>query len=251
MGTRFELVLAGEDPERHRGAAEAALEEVEACHRRFTRFEPSGLLAHLQRVAGPVALDAATFALFDDALAVWRDSAGAFDLTVPACRMRDILLDYSRGTVRLAHPDLPLDFGAIAKGHALDLAAQVLRESGVTSAFLHGGTSSAVALGAPPGEPGWRVAIGPEPGAPILTLADEAMSVSAVWEGNPHPTFDPRTGAPVSGPRRVVVTGPSARQADAWSTAILVLGHRPASLGPAWSILISCDANPCLLDATS
>ena len=63
-----------------------------------------------------------------------------------------------------------------------------------------------------------------------MRLRDAALSVSAVWDGNPHPTLDPRTGRPVWGPRSASVTGPSARLADAWSTAALVLGTVPAEL---------------------
>jgi FAD:protein FMN transferase len=243
MGTRFELVLADESPERHRAAGEAALEEIESCHRRFTRFEPSGLPAHLARSGGPVPLDADSFALLADALAVWRASGGAFDLTVPRRRMDAIVLDEAARTVRLTAPGLVPDFGGIAKGHALDLAAAVLRQAGVTAAFLHGGTSSAVGIGVPPGSPseparGWRVGLRPGPNAPTVTLHDSAISVSAVWPGNLHPTIDPRTGRPLETVRRVAVTGPSARLADAWSTALLVTGEFPATLGAEWKCWI-------------
>jgi thiamine biosynthesis lipoprotein ApbE len=73
----------------------------------------------------------------------------------------------------------------------------------------------------------------------VVTLQDQAMSVSAVWPGNPHPTTDPRTGEVLDGPRRAVVVGPSARLADAWSTAALVLGKRPDGLGPDWTSLVT------------
>ena len=238
MGTRFEVVLPGEAPEQFRAAGEAALEEIDACHRRFTRFEAGGLVAHLHRNAAEVPLDATTWGLFQDALAVWTASGGAFDLTLPARRMDAIVLDPHRRTVRLALPTLPLDFGAIAKGHALDQAAGILRDAGITSAFLHGGTSSAIGIGAPVGESGWPVALGPGPGAPVARLHDTALSVSAAWEGNPHPTIHPGTGVPVAAPRRVAVVGPSARLADAWSTALLILGRCPPALGPEWTTWI-------------
>jgi thiamine biosynthesis lipoprotein ApbE len=61
-----------------------------------------------------------------------------------------------------------------------------------------------------------------------VTLREAALSVSSVWDGNPNPTLDPRTSIAVPGPRRAVVTGPSARMADALSTVALVLGERPA-----------------------
>lgn len=234
MGTRFELVLPGEEPEQWRAAGEAALEEIDACHRRLTRFEPGGLIDHLQRTTGETPLDAPTWFLFEDALRVWRASGGAFDVTLPVCRMNAIALDRERRTVRIDAPGLPLDFGAIAKGHALDLAAGVLRQAGVASAFLHGGTSSALGIGSSPEAAGWAVALGAWPGAPTVVLHNTALSVSAAGPGNCHPTIDPGTGTPLPTPRRVAVVGPSARLADAWSTAVLVLGVRPEGMGPEW-----------------
>lgn len=242
MGTRFELVLPGEAPSELRPIGEAALEEVAACHHRFNRFDEASLLGHIHRTAHlrPVPLDADTFALFTDMVTVWQASAGAFDPTVPGRAMDAVVLDPSARTVRLARPGVALDLGAIAKGHALDLAALVLRENGVSSAFLHGGTSSAIGLGSPPGGE-WRVGLG---GGRSVTLTDAALSVSAVWPGNPHPTLDPRTGMPLPEPRRVAVTGPSARLADAWSTALLVLGRRLAVPGPEWTVYWGLDPGP-------
>lgn len=233
MGTRFELVLPGGDDATTRAIGEAALAEVEECHRRLSRFDPSSLLSHIMQSAHrePIRLDRDTFALFDDAVRVWRESAGAFDLTVPARAMDAIQLDADGCTIGLRRANVPLDLGGIAKGHALDLAARVLQEHGITTAFLHGGTSSAIGIGAPMGMKGWRVELA---GGGKVLLRDRALSVSAVWDGNPHPTLDPRTGQPVAGPRRAVVTGPSARLADALSTAALVAGGAPVWIGEAY-----------------
>lgn len=237
MGTRFELVLHGEDPVGLRAIGEAALEEIEDCHRRFSRFDESSLLSHLHRSADrrPVPVDAGTFALFEDAVTVWRESGGAFDPTAPAGDMDALVLDRRTRSIGFDRPGVRLDLGAIAKGHALDLAARVLRTHGVTSAFLHGGTSSAIGIGTPP-EGEWRVALGEDA---VVTLRDQALSVSAVWVGNPHPTLDPRTGRALAGPRRAAVIGPGARLADAWSTAALVLGTRPPALGREWSVILT------------
>ena len=220
MGTRFELVLPAGNLVTMRAIGEAALAEIEDCHRRFTRFQRSSLLSHIIRSVdrGPVPVDRDTFDLFVDALEVHRLSEGAFDITMTARGMDAIVLDAEACTVRLLR-EVSLDLGAIAKGHGIDLAARVLREHGIDRAFLHGGTSSAMAIGAPFEAEGWRVELA---GGGEVMLRDRALSVSAVWAGNPHPTLDPRTGAPVSGPRRAVVTGPRARLADALSTALLV-----------------------------
>lgn len=263
MGTRFELALLAGTGDL-RPAAEAAVEEIETWHRRLSRFAPDSLLSHINRTAwrAPVSLDRETYELLDDAVGVWRSSEGAFDITVApvmtewgytdsAVSARGgrvgssaIRLNPERWTVSFAEPHVTLDLGGIAKGHALDCAAAMLRNAGVTSALLHGGTSSIVAIGAPGESDGWRVAVGGDPGARVITLRDLAMSVSDGSSGrvahsdNGH-IMDPRSGKPVPGAVRATVTGPSARLADAWSTALVVLGSVPAGFPAGFTGFVS------------
>ncbi len=61
-----------------------------------------------------------------------------------------------------------------------------------------------------------------------MALRDSALGASSN-QGRHHVT-DPRTDRAVVGPRLAVITGPSARRCDAWSTAALVLGVRPDAL---------------------
>ena len=253
MGTRFELALAGRSERQLRAIGEAALEEIEQCHRRLTRFEPDSLLSHIHRTAyaQPVRLDADTFALFQDALAVQHASGGAFDVAVgrsmdawlageqqrAASTGPAFTLDPSTFTIQLLRPDVGLDLGAIAKGHALDLAARVLRENDVTCALLHGGTSSVIAIGAPPDAEGWRVRLGRSERAHEILLRDRALSVSSPAGGDAAARghiIDARTGTSVAPTGMVAVSGPGARLADAWSTALVILGDRPAELGEEW-----------------
>ena len=96
--------------------------------------------------------------------------------------MHLVHLDEGNRTVRYARLGVEIDFGAIGKGYAIEEAARILRKLGITCAFLHGGTSSVVALGTPPDQPAWKVAIaspnGDNPLA-VCTLHNEALSVSA------------------------------------------------------------------------
>ncbi len=251
MGTRFELVAFGPDPVRLRSAGEAALETIEETHHRFTRFEPGSLLSHIHRTAWrtAVTLDRDAFRLFEDALDVWRASDGAFDpawqTPAPGCRV--IELDPARSTIRLQTP-VRLDLSAIAKGHGLDLARRVLTDQGIDSAFVHGGTSSAIAIGRPPDGDRWRVRLGDEPDAPVVGLADEGLSVSASRRTVTAATdparhlVDPETGQAVAGSVRAAVVGPSARLADAWSTALVVKGDRAP--GVPWRAWIQTAGGP-------
>lgn len=237
MGTRFELVLEGEDPVALRTAGEAAIERIEELHRHLSRFDPASLVSHLRRVSPhAVAVGADLFPLFEAAELARTASGGAFDIGAGAS---GLTLDPDRSTVAVASSVGSLDFGAIAKGFALDQAAAILRAAGVARAFLHGGTSSAIGIGGP-----WTVALGGR-NPPIVTLTDSALGVSASWVdrgGGPEPhVVDPRTGMALTARRRAAVLGPSALWADAWSTAALVLGHRPPASGAGWRLWLGAD----------
>ncbi len=277
MGTRFEIALAGEEERALGDVAEAALAEIEEWDRKLSVFCRDSLLAHVNRTAGarPVRLDEDTFELLQACLAVHRASEGAFDVTVgPAMRALGfhdaaaplapaaacfigsdgLLLDEEERSVRFARPGMALDLGAIGKGHALDLAASVVRQANgaVHAALLHGGTSTVTSIGQPPGREGFDVAVTlPAAGAlperrARVTLSDESLSVSGRFgrsiekdgERLSH-VIDPTTARPIAGGALLAAAvARSARESDAWSTALLALGRRPQGLGPDVTSLI-------------
>jgi thiamine biosynthesis lipoprotein len=249
MGTRFELVLlAGRSD--LRAAGEAAIDEIERWHCRLSRFAPDSLVSHINREAflAPVMLDRDTFELLRDAMDVWRASEGAFDLTIAsdAPDAGALLLDAERWAISFAAQDVSIDLGGIGKGHALDCAARVLREAGVTAALLHAGTSSIVAIGAPDGSDGWRVRVAGDESRTV-TLRDAALSVSDPLgpedrrRSLPH-ILHPLHGEAVAQTIRATVVGPSARLADAWSTALVVLGRVPAGFPRQFSAFVDAPA---------
>ena len=267
MATRFEIVLHGENPAALRAAGEEALGEVEQLEAQLSLFRASSEIAHLNAHAakGPVRVTPGLFALLQRAQKLSAESGGAFDITVaPLVRcwgfmggdgrfprpeevaearakvgMGLVQFNPADFTVQFTREGVMLDLGAIGKGYAVERAAEVLREAGVSSALVHGGTSTVQALGPPPGEEFWKIAIetpSPVAGAPPTLLAtvplkEEAMSVSGVW-GNSFQvggrTFghiiDPRTGEPAIGTVLAAVVLPSATETDALSTALLTVG---------------------------
>jgi thiamine biosynthesis lipoprotein len=255
MGTRFELLLDGQEARRLRAAGEAALGEIEDCDRRLSLFRRDSLLAHVNREAAtaPVRLDQDTYELLETCLEIHRASGGAFDVTVaPLMGARGfhpaspphgtgpvdsgaIELDRRRRTVRFRRPGLRVDLGAIGKGHALDLAIANLREHRIACGLLHGGTSTVFALGSAPSGAAWSVALEAE-GGPVAHLEDRALSVSAAHgrtlrSGAGH-VLDPRTGESAPHTLATAVVAARAVRADAWSTALLARWHVGATPPP-------------------
>ena len=126
---------------------------------------------------------------------------------------------------------LRLDPGAIGKGVALDAAARVLKEGGVSWALLDFGRQI-MAVGDGPDGCGFRVDMGPDDKPKsALYIRDESVATTSnserglVVDGRllGH-VLDPRTGKPAILSRHAVVVAPTAAQADAFSTALFVLG---------------------------
>jgi len=135
-------------------------------------------------------------------------------------------------TVRSVNPAVMLDFGGIAKGHAIDIACSILRERGIGNAIVNAG-GDLRAIGSH-GERPWNIAVRSPGGgvvASIETGRDEAIFTSGnyerfrqdVKERYPH-ILDPRTGWPVTDLSSVTVITDEGILADAAATAITVAG---------------------------
>jgi thiamine biosynthesis lipoprotein len=221
-----------------------------------SRFDPKSELSRLSSspLGVPVSVSPLLFELIEFACAVARASGGAFDPTVgrameasgfnrnyltgeqktsddanAECSYRDVALDPESQTVTLSKP-LVLDLGAVAKGFAIDLAAEELRPF---QDFVINAGGDILARGRYSSGTPWRIGIRHprEPQASIETLAvsDMAVCTSGDYE-RPRPDgqlghhlLDPQTGQPVDGVASVTVVAPSAMLADALSTAAFVL----------------------------
>jgi thiamine biosynthesis lipoprotein len=262
MNTRFELVLHGPDPVALRAAGEAALNEVERVENQLSLFRPTSEIAHVNTLAArePVRVSPEVFRLLAHAQQLSTETGGTFDITLApllrcwgllgrsegripteeelataraVCGMARVELDPKHFTVRFECPGMMLDLGAIGKGYGVEQAVEILREAGVRSALLHGGTSTVAAIGTPPEYSAWSIAIEiPGRSAPVtIQLRDESLSVSAVTgkcfvaDGRTRGhIIDPRTGQPAEGAQLAAVVLPSPTETDALSTALLVSG---------------------------
>jgi len=126
-----------------------------------------------------------------------------------------------------------LDFGAFAKGYAVDLAIEKLRQLGIHHAIINAG-GNLKAMGKKGDKP-WLIGIRHPSGTGILAAVTVEGEESVITSGN-YERFreykgiryshiiDPRTGQPTQGLSSVTIIAPSAALADAASTALTVAG---------------------------
>src|SRR5882757_1951448 len=264
MGTIFSIDLYVSDQATAEQDMDLAFEEIDRLEALLSNYRASSELSRISREAGtaPVVTDPETFRFLERSIYWSRVSNGAFDITVGpllhawgfffhqgrvpsqtelnAVRnkigWKNIALDAQTRTVSFTnHQAMELDPGSIGKGFAVDSVAKLLRNRGVTSAFISAGGSTLYAIGIVPGTAGWPVDI-PDPRQPgkaaaTIQLKDTSLSTGACTEKffikNSHRychIFDPRTMRPVEGMLQTTVIDPSATDSDALSTIVFVLG---------------------------
>ncbi|MDH5784921.1 MAG: FAD:protein FMN transferase [Chromatiales bacterium] len=142
-------------------------------------------------------------------------------------------LEIANGQLRSSNTAVQLDFGAFAKGVAVDEAIAILRRYGIENAIVNGG-GDLRAIGSKGDKP-WRVGIRHPQGEGVLAALDVSGDESVFTSGNyeryrehegvryPH-ILDPRNGMPVEGVTSVTVLHANGGIADAAATALVVAG---------------------------
>jgi thiamine biosynthesis lipoprotein len=141
--------------------------------------------------------------------------------------------DRAERTLRLRRRGMGLDFGAIAKGYALDRAMRAMRNAGATAGTIDLGGNVIMFGAAPAGA--WQVGI-VDPRQRDRLLGRLPIDSGAVSTSGNYEQFfeangvryshiiDPRTGRPVQGVASVTVIASDGMASDALSTALYVLG---------------------------
>ena len=239
-------------------AARSVFDVFRDVDARMSEWKETSPLSEVNRAAGegPVAVPEDLRALIRRGMDItWAALWGLWDFNaerpqVPAddeIDQRVGLIDYRRieidneaGTVFLPDKGMVLGVGGIAKGYALDLAADALKQRGVESFLISAGGQ--MMIGGLKDDRPWRVGIrdprgGPDDYFAYLELTDTSVSTSGDYERyfiidgvRYHHILDPRTGRPAQGLRSATVVSVDATLADALSTALLILG-RDRALG--------------------
>ena len=261
MGTVLEIDLRGGD----RALLDALFARVEELESLVSSYRPDSDVSRLSAAAGggPQPVHAEVARLLEACVGYTELTYGSFDVTVgplvelwtdagqrglrPAsdviARARTrvgadkLRIDRGALTAELLEPGMKVDVGGIAKGTATDALASLLEGTDVAAALIDFGGSSLHALGAPTGEPGWRVLLRDGSGgvAGIVTLRDQALSVSSSLaqfveiEGVRYGhVLDPRSGEPLSERRLATAVASSGELAEALTKALLVLAEAEA-----------------------
>jgi thiamine biosynthesis lipoprotein len=242
-----------------RAALAAAREEVAACERELSRFDPASDLSRLNAAAGEwtsvgprlreslrLALEARekTGGRFDPTILPALVSAGydrSFELLEerPAARAdgwragAEIELDEDRSRARLS-PWTAVDLGGIGKGYAARRALDAMLDAapGPPGGLVDLGGDIALRGETPEGGP-WRVGVADvrRPGETLAVLSLAAGGVATSGRdarrfgpgGSLHHLIDPETGEPaLPGPLTVTVVAADAAEAEAHATALAI-----------------------------
>jgi FAD:protein FMN transferase len=263
MGVAWKIALYAPNEAVANTAAKAAFGRIGELNKLFSDYEPDSELMRLCRTSRPgkpVKVSRELFEVLSHAQAVSKDSGGAFDVTVghmthlwrnarrrkrfprpevlqsalKKTGYRFIKLDPKNRAVELLKPAMRLDLGGIAKGYAGDAALAVLKKRGIARAMIDG--SGDIVVGdPPPGRAGWKIAVeslrSRKRPARILTLKNRAVATSGdayqfiEFHGKRYSHIvDPKTGFGLTQRSSVTVVAPAGWQADAYASAVSVLG---------------------------
>lgn len=265
MGTRWSTLFHAPtdfDPEPVRAAMAAAVAEVDA---QMSTWKPESDLNRLNAAAAGewVALPAALMDVLAAGLEIGRASGGAFDIGMgdavtawgfgapganetrirtarakPRRPAHEVLeLDISGGRIRKSE-SMAFDLNGIAKGYGVDRLTEVARTFAIDGVLL-AIDGELRAIGTQPDGSPWTVAVeAPDTerrsAHSILELTDIAVATSGDYRHwvevagrRLSHTMDPKRDMPLlDAPASVTVLAETCMMADAWATAMMVLGRK-------------------------
>jgi len=247
MGTTFEVILAEPNADYARQASQAVFSEIDRLEALFSRFDPASQIGIINRLMPGQSLSVSVdvYDCLTTAFLIQDQTKGAFDINFLSSngtfsdRQRKLVkirrskhgffVEFRKNQLERTVGRVDFDLGGIGKGFALEKALDILDDWSIDNALIHGGTSTALAVGDAPeinrGKKGWPVGVGGN--WPVLKefrifLKSRALSGSGTEVKGGH-IINPRIGQKASGHTGAWVSHPSAAVADALSTAFLVM----------------------------
>lgn len=261
IGTFVQVMVIASDEDTAEAAFNAVFEEFDRVNDLMSAHRDDSELARINKSSGvkPLRVQSDLVDILDISLDYARKTGGEFDVTIgPVLRLwgfyrnkghlpsekelreavslvgwTDLSVDKKNSTVFLSRKGMALDLGAIAKGYAVERAEKRLRQMGIKNAMINAG-GNLYAIGDKDGS-GWNIGIrSPEKEDIYATLhvKDIAVATSGCYErffdlGGKRfcHIIDAHTGMPIdNGILSVTIVAPSATDADAMSTSVMLLG---------------------------
>jgi thiamine biosynthesis lipoprotein len=261
MGTSVEVRAYGGAEATRRDAIDEAFGAIAEVDRLMSNYREDSELSHLNRDAarGLVKVSDPLYSVLEAAQRVSEASGGVFDVTVgplvrlwgfkdkrphvptreeldgvrPLVSYKNLILEAPSHAVRFLRPGVELDLGGIAKGFAVELAANVLRSHSL-SGFIDAGGNQYL-LGSPPGKEEWSVGVR-DPMAPERLLGTLRLREGSVSTSSQGANFleasgrryghilDPRSLEPSEASLSATVVSKDGTLADALSKVVFILG---------------------------
>lgn len=258
FGTSYNITYQSNDnlkPE-----IEKVLAEVDAS---LSPFNEKSVITHVNKNE-TVTLDDHFITVFRLSSEIYKDTEGAFDITVaplvnawgfgfkngitPDCHTIDSLMQFvgfdkvklQDGKIIKTDDRLMLDCSAIAKGYGVDAVARLLKSKGIDNYMVEIGGEIVASGENPKGAP-WRIGVSkPDDDSVsvsneiqgIINISNRAMATSGNYRnfyykgGKKYAhTIDPKTGCPVQHSiLSATVVSDECAKADAYATAFMVMG---------------------------
>ncbi len=260
MGTLARIQVSGTNLDQAAKCTAAGFHALEFADSLFSTWRQDSEISFINTNAaqGPVKISAPMATVISTALKVAISSNCAFDPTVlplvelwgfrgttpaphPSLSAIKICLDSvgshlvvfqpDNQTVEFLHPKTQLDFGGIAKGHALDMAAAAMMEAGAIGGMIDLGGGLLIFGESQKHQVGVVNPLDSDNHLAIIPMSNGSVATSGQYERNRENEgktwghiLDPRTGQPCHQTLSVTVITPSAILADALATACFVLG---------------------------
>ena len=250
MSTVVSISIFGKDRKESERIAKLALSRMKTLEKGLTRFENSGEPAILNKNKELKNVSSDMKNIVETSMMVHRESEGAFDPSIlpvleavkngrsfsDAKELHKITGDdaysFNGNTIKLKNNKVELTFDGVAKGFIVDEVVRTLIQNGVKNMLIYAGGDIQTVGKHPSGRPFVIGIQNPRGQGEIaqLKLNGRAVATSGDYERNynssytKHHLIDPKTGDCANMVSSATVVAPNAMLADAWSTALFVLG---------------------------
>lgn len=269
MGTFARIVAVAADRQTGQESVDAAFTQLVLVDELMSDYKPDSQLSIVNRQAYEKAIkvDASVFEVLKKSVEYSKLTGGAFDITVgplvdlyhdaaeantvPTEKQIEqarakvgydkLILDANESTVRFLVAGMRLDLGGIAKGYAIDKAAEAMIEAGALGGMVDVGGDIRCFGNAAGGKESWLIGLqdpnvepdefGSEEPIIVLKLNDNAIATSGdyrrfvlIGEKKFSHIIDTQTASGSDRLTSVTIIAPQAIDADALATSVSVLG---------------------------